>query len=228
MCAIFLPHYGDKEASLINIFIFRNVRVLFANEVKFRRIFYAFILNLNLKLKLRIFASFFFFKQKLSRLFWIISEGFLLDFCLQEHYGSGKKKKKEKKEEDDSMFRDDFLKRNSCDTLDESVLSSVYLYSARCAIRDVVKAILKRFSVSLLPVSKRFPFLYLSLSLSLCPEYFHQRTLIQTFFDDPPIETIEEYTTNAFLDNIIFYLFHDPWSNLESLILAIFSFFFFK
>lgn len=167
MCAIFLPHYGDKEASLINIFIFRNVRVLFANEVKFRRIFYAFILNLNLKLKLRIFASFFFFKQKLSRLFWIISEGFLLDFCLQEHYGSGKKKKKEKKEKDDSMFRDDFLKRNSCDTLDESVLSSVYLYSARCAIRDVVKAILKRFSVSLLPVSKRFPFLYLSLSLSL-------------------------------------------------------------
>lgn len=76
------------------------------------------------------------------------------------------------------MSRDDFfsLKRNSCDTLDESVLSSVYLYSARCAIRDVVKAILKRFSVSLLPVSKRFPFLYLSLSLSLsfCLEYFHR------------------------------------------------------
>lgn len=96
MCAIFLPHYGDKEASLINIFIFRNVRVLFANEVKFRRIFYAFILNLNLKLKLS-FCIFLFFKQKLSRLFWIISEGFLLDFCLQEHYGSGKKKEEKKR-----------------------------------------------------------------------------------------------------------------------------------
>lgn len=63
----------DKEASRINIFIFRNVRVLFANEVKFLRISYAFILNLNLKLKLSfcIFLSFFFFLNKnyISRLF---------------------------------------------------------------------------------------------------------------------------------------------------------------
>lgn len=96
MCAIFLPHYGDKEASLINIFIFRNVRVLFANEVKFRRIFYAFILNLNLKLKLRIFASFFFLNKNYPDYF----ELFPKDFCsifVYKNIMEVEKKKEEKK-----------------------------------------------------------------------------------------------------------------------------------
>lgn len=96
MCAIFLPHYGDKEASLINIFIFRNVRVLFANEVKFRRIFYAFILNLNLKLKLSFCIFLFFLNKNYPDYFELFPKDFAR-FLFTRTLWKWKKKKEGKK-----------------------------------------------------------------------------------------------------------------------------------
>lgn len=65
MRAIFLPHYGDKEASRINIFIFRNVRVLFANEVKFSSYFLCVYFKFEFKIEIKFlhlsFLLFFFF-----------------------------------------------------------------------------------------------------------------------------------------------------------------------
>lgn len=60
-CAIFLGSLWDKEAGRINIFIFRNVRVLFANEVKFLSYFLCVYFKFEFKIEIEFLHLPFFF-----------------------------------------------------------------------------------------------------------------------------------------------------------------------